>query len=279
MAVEVLSPQASSAFNTHDRSANLNFWVDLKDGSVPAPLYLTPTTVTLNRELHPFKVQVTDVTGKENQFTLDNNAFEFRRYKSNFQPEDFSDPEKIKTIYYKECEKLLCDLTGGNRALVFDHRVRNSKGAGYTGPVSRAHVDHSANGAASFLRHYMPDEAEDILKSGRRWIMLNAWRPIKTIERDPLTVADGTTFDSEKDFHKAAVIYKWGEGESMAVIHNSAQKWYYKYHLSPEEVVLIKHFDSDASKPGQRCPHSAIVDEDVSLPDRESSEVRAFVFY
>lgn len=60
--------------------------------------------------------------------------------------------------------------------------------------------------------------------------------------------------------------------------YNEGQKWYYKSGLTPEEVILIKCFDSED---GLRVPHSAFVDPDTDDIEeaRESIEVRALVFH
>lgn len=144
-------------------------------------------------------MQVTDVTGKEPQYTLDDHGFLFGRYPSQVDRAMFNDrtDKRIPCEYYRECEEVLLHFTGAKRAVVFDHRVRSSLGDGKTGPVARAHVDHSDKGSEAFLRFYFADEAEEILSSGRRWQIVNVWRPLKTIKRDPLTVADVTTFDEK----------------------------------------------------------------------------------
>jgi hypothetical protein len=272
-----VSPTSASSTARHDRKAVLNFWVD--NGEPVAPLYLTSTTVTLKRDLLPVEVAVTDITGSEDKYSLDNNAFQYHRRPSKSGPDVFEDPERIKKEYYPECESIIKSLTGAKDVVVFDYRVRTSKGEGYTGPVARVHVDHSARGAESFLHHYLPEDAAAILYSGRRWMLLNLWRPIKTVERDPLAVGDSATFDLDKHFSKAAVNYEWGQGESMAIIHNPSQRWFYKHRMTPQELWLIKHYDSNGHLRGQRCPHSAIVDEGSDMPSRHSSEIRAFAFF
>ena len=89
-------------------------------------------------------------------------------------------------------------------------------------------------------------------------------------------------------------------GETWAVkpppsSSHGQHRWYYKYAQRPDEVLLIKCFDSDTTNEARRTPHSAFEvpprhfddgdsegDVDDSLPNksgRESIEVRALVFY
>lgn len=78
-----------------------------------------------------------------------------------------------------------------------------------------------------------------------------------------------------------ALIYPNRKGETLGVRHNDAQRWFYKSGLTPEEVLLIKCFDSKTDGRARRVPHTAFVDSSAAadLPARESIEVRALVFH
>lgn len=59
---------------------------------------------------HPFVAQdvtVTDITGHEAEFHLDNHGFQIHKHTS--AEKDFVDDEKIKSGYYPEVEQLLKD--------------------------------------------------------------------------------------------------------------------------------------------------------------------------
>lgn len=64
--------------------------------------------VELDRPLVSREVHVSDVRGTEDQYTLDGQAFEFRRHTTSCN-EIFGSDDKIKTDYYVECEQLLMD--------------------------------------------------------------------------------------------------------------------------------------------------------------------------
>ena len=77
-----------------------------------------------------------------------------------------------------------------------------------------------------------------------------------------------------------ALIYPDRRGETLTVRPNKQHQWYYLYGQTPEEVTLIKCFDSKLDGRARRIPHTAFVnpatvDEDA----RESIEVRALVFH
>lgn len=56
--------------------------------------------------------------------------------------------------------------------------------------------------------------------------------------------------------------------------------WYYKSGLTPEEVLLIKCFDSKVDGRARRVPHTAFeVRNTEDREARESIEIRALVFH
>lgn len=64
------------------------------------------------------------------------------------------------------------------------------------------------------------------------------------------------------------------------VTHNSNHKWYYLSRQTPDEVILIKCYDSEVDR-ARLSPHSAFPDTVWSTKDdplRESIEIRALLF-
>ena len=110
--------------------------------------------------------------------------------------------------------------------------------------------------------------------------IINVWRPIRQVLRDPLAVAEASSV-AEEDLIVNQLIYPNRNGETYAVRYNEGQRWHYKSGLEPDEVLLIKCFDSKTDGRARRAAHSAFIDpaagEDV--PTRQSIEVRALVFH
>lgn len=96
---------------------------------------------------------------------------------------------------------------------------------------------------------------------------------------DPLGVADFRSVDVDADLVPTRLIYPSREGGTYSVKYNSGHKWYYLSDQTPDEVTLIKCFDSDTDK-ARLTPHSAFSDKTspVDAPQRQSIEVRALVF-
>ncbi|KAK4156611.1 hypothetical protein C8A00DRAFT_40918 [Chaetomidium leptoderma] len=269
----------------HDIATTINYYNDPGDGTPPTPVYVGSTQVTNERPMIPVTVTVTDVSGREDQFTLDTHGFQYHTRPS--AEEGFYDEHTIRTNYYPECEQLLKDVTCAALVLPFGHQVRrgpahwHSLGQNNTnsrGPLHRAHVDQSYDGAVLRLREQFPDpaEAEKMMKG--RWQIINA------------ALADATTVP-DTDLVAASIIHtKTGRQqeswtvkpcpEATAVGGGGGHRWYFRYRQMPEQVVLIKCFDSDETVKARRAVHCAVEDSGAgSGGNRESVEVRCLVFY
>lgn len=189
--------------------------------------------------------------------------------------------------------------TGASRTFIFDHTIRKKTDATTSGreekdgkvnvsnrgPVLRVHIDQSYQAALSRVPFHLPDDAEKLLKG--RVQIINVWRPIKTVRRDPLAVAEAKTVQ-ESDLVPIGLIYETRKGETLSVKYNPAQQFYYKHHQTPEDVLLIKCFDNKAgveSDPkyadrAKRVAHTAFeIPGTQDEASRESIEVRCLVFH
>lgn len=109
--------------------------------------------------------------------------------------------------------------------------------------------------------------------------IINVWRPIKRILKDPLAIADAHSVP-ESDLVPVGLIYPNRRGETLTVLPNKEHKWYYLYGQTPEEVTLIKCYDSKLDGRARRVPHTAFTNpETENEVARESIEVRALVFH
>ncbi|KAK4144249.1 uncharacterized protein C8A04DRAFT_11585 [Dichotomopilus funicola] len=275
-------PQPASGPH-HVRDTVMNYYDDPNDGTPPTPYYVgRPISEQLKaRPTVPVHVDVTDIGGNEDKYTLDSHGFQVVRHAS--EEKDFLDEEQIKSRYYAETTQLLKDVTGATRVLIFDHTIRRvqkaeTPEAALRGPVRQVHIDQSYAASEDRVRYHLPDEAEELLK--KRFQIINVWRPIKTILKDPLAIADAHSVD-DSDLVGAALIYPQRKGETYAVKPNPNHRWYFKYAQRPDEVTLIKCYDSVVSPDvARRVPHSAFTDPaEEDKESRESIEVRTLVFY
>ncbi|KAG6828689.1 hypothetical protein H0H92_007051 [Tricholoma furcatifolium] len=237
-----------------------------------------------NYTLEMKEVPIEDARGNQSDYTIDSAGFQLVHHPAKHV--SFLDEEEIKREYYPESAELIKSVTGASRVVFFDHTIRRrNPGAiddvGKRQPVAQAHVDQSTKAAIDRVHLHVPDDAPELLK--RRFQIINLWRPISHPAWDwPLSLCDYRSVDVEKDLAPMALIYADREGENVGVKYNPGQKWKYFRGMTPEEVVLIKCFDTvqDGSV-AVLTPHTAFEDPTTPAgsPLRESIELRALVFY
>ena len=219
----------------------------------------------------------------------------------------------------RRCESVDCDAnnhcradnacsTGATRVYTFSHVLRrgdrdaaeakaddsSTKDEDIIGPAvpaKFAHVDQSDEGALCVLNdHFSEDEVATLSKT--RWGIINAWRPLKPIARDPLGICDARSIADDSLVPVDAELPKRDTGfqhlthsrvmQTLAAKASDGQQWYYASNMVPGEALLIKCFDTkDDGKTARRAPHSAFVDPrtaNIQEP-RESVELRALVFW
>jgi hypothetical protein len=213
-----------------------------------------------------------------------------------------STPQHLSRTERLPKQVLISASTGATRIFIFDHTIRRqpldarkSSDANSSstvnpattappplrGPVKRVHIDQSPSAALSRVPHHLPELAPSLLRG--RVQLINVWRPIRQVRRDPLGVAASQSVRDE-DLVPIPLIYPNRAGETLSVRHNPGQRWFYKWHQTPAEPLLIKCFDSRSGDEwggrARRVPHSAFeVPGTEDEESRESIEVRALVFH
>jgi hypothetical protein len=262
--------------------------------------------------------KVFNIRGEEDKFSTDNSGFAV--YRDPAKEKLFTDDAAIRNGYYAEVEAMLRKrLPGVKKVVIFDHTIRRRVKDAPRQPVQQVHVDQTPTAAEVRVRRHLPkDEAEELLKG--RYQIVNVWRPIEHPASDfPLAVIDWRTTKAD-DFIKVDLLYPKREtkgvngvddddrgkeklpdpnaynstegyevkGETYGVAPNEEHKFYYMKDMVPEEVMLLKCFDSrgDGLEGGikglaVRTPHTAFVDPNTprDAPGRQSIEVRCLIFY
>ncbi|EJC97624.1 uncharacterized protein FOMMEDRAFT_130279 [Fomitiporia mediterranea MF3/22] len=271
----------------HDVPTTLNYFAPTDDD---APYFYSPSVEeipdgkkrsNIGSESHPAVIH--DVRGKEETVGLDKTGFQFVKHKSS--EKEFLDEERIKNVYYKEVEELLKKEAGAKRVFIFDHTIRRNYGNSVEtgerdlrGPVTRAHVDQTFKASIARVYHHLGADAERLVKGRVR--IINVWRPIGApVAHHPLAVADFRTVNVDHDLIPTKLIYPDRVGETFSVKYSPELQWYYLSGQTPEEVTLIKCFDSDEDK-ARLTPHTAFLDtsDPADAPQRQSIEVRTLVF-
>ncbi|HVL76509.1 MAG TPA: CmcJ/NvfI family oxidoreductase [Noviherbaspirillum sp.] len=199
---------------------------------------------------------------------------------------DFDDGDAVRAGYYREIELLALALTGGEKAIVFDHQVRRRepgrpalafgrKGDGKRpSAVGRVHNDYSEQSGRRRLQLVLGDAPND-----RPYMILNFWRPFIDPAIDtPLAVCDARSF-ARGDWVAADIRYPDRTGEIYLARYSPMHMWYYYPRMTPDEVLVFKSYDSRLDCPVRMTPHCAFDDPSApaDAPLRKSIEARCLV--
>jgi hypothetical protein len=214
--------------------------------------------------------------------SLDVHGVELMEQRS--EVEDFYDHADLRVTYYAEIEALVREHVGARRVLAFDHNLR-SQALAERGeheaqlPVRFAHNDYTNDSGPQRVRDLLPAEADDLLE--RRFAVINVWRPIHaTVEATPLAVCDAASLP-EEHLVSMDLVYLDRLGEIQSVLWDEGHRWLYFPRMRPDEVMLLKCFDSARDGRARFTAHSAFDDPNTreNAPPRESIEVRTLAFF
>jgi hypothetical protein len=229
-------------------------------------------------------VRIEDLRPVADALSLDREGFELLRHAT--AARDLYDDGEVEKVYYPEIEALLRKVTGASRVVIFDATRRSDAGAGaqnrdgLRGPASRVHVDYTEKSGPQRVKDLFGEaEAARLAASGARIIQINVWRPIRgPVQRSPLALADAASVAPE-DLIATDQVFPDRVGEIYHLAYNPDQRWYYAPAMTPDEVLLIKGWDSLDDGRARFTPHGAfdLPDTPKSAPPRESIEVRTLV--
>ena len=203
---------------------------------------------------------------------------------------DFYDDAQIAAVYEAEAKALVREVTGAARVEIFDHTRRSTSLDGAEGthafasrPRSSTTTTRPARGRSPLCATTSPratrTEAEALLR--RRFAIINLWRSIRgRVLTAPLALCDAASVAPE-DLVPVERRAKARIGEIQQAVHSPAHRWYYFPDMGPEEVLLIKTFDSETDGRARFTIHSAFEDptSPPDAPPRESLETRCFAFF
>ncbi|KAG4438248.1 hypothetical protein IFR05_006276 [Cadophora sp. M221] len=267
-------------------------------------------------------IPVTSLRGRLESFTLDRNGFQVLKEDKRgpeslidcISFEEYADEDKVKRVVRPAVESFLKrNIQGVEDVIAFSTQIRRrdplfpklSRGTdgNRPQPVQGVHVGQSRNPLESCsprthiisrLPDFAPDGARAELAeflttrgyqdiSRRRWQIISVWRPLFGPLKDwPLGLLDYTSVDVQRDLVASDNIYTHVVRETYNVLHNANHSWYYLEDQQPDEVLIFKTFDTNATKGHARvCPHAAFCDP--TAPDgarpRESFECLSAVLF
>jgi hypothetical protein len=243
-----------------------------------------PGTPKSNIETEAHTLPIHDMRPVADRVSLDSEGFALVTDRSAVR--DFYDEDELRRVYYPEAERLVKEVTGANRVVIFDHTIRRrdwgvedrTPGTPRQ-PVTRIHGDYTELSGPQRVRDLMVDEAEDLLT--RRFAIVNVWRPIRGPLHDaPLAVCHAGTL-ALGDLVGQDLIYRDRRGEIYGLTYNPAHRWFYVPAMQADEVLLLKCYDSLHDGRARFMPHTSFQEPNppADMLPRESIELRTLAFF
>lgn len=286
---KALLPGKAAEANGTAGTVRANF-VYTKDVDKPTELYFYETDAA--KGIHepgddPHDMTVHDGWHRAESFSIDKEGFALSKLSTEFN--NWEDEDTVRSKFYPEVVEFLKKTTGAKRVLVFDHTIRTKKNeakkltqetnTSQRAPVMLVHCDYTAESGPLRVRQLLGDEADDLLS--RRVAFLNVWKPLyNTVEERPLAMCDVSSAPME-DFFKLYLRYRDRDGENYVMRYSPEHKWWYFPRMTPEQVIILKTYESETDGRARFVGHSAFEDptSPPDAPPRESVEIRTIAFF
>jgi len=200
------------------------------------------------------------------------------------------------TPYAAQVREVAARLTGADLVVPMGGMMRDSDktSRNIQPPAAEAHVDFTQRSAERIAeRLYRKDRPAGA--GYHRFIAFSLWRALSPPPQDmPLALCEGRSVRDAEGTHNTKVdveqiptgdaLFAPIEGEenmtAATIFHHSPEhRWWYFPDMTPDEVILIKFYDSDHST-AWRCPHTAFRDTSRSKANpRRSIEFRGIAFF
>lgn len=274
--------------------------------AVNAPItYIAPSDAPARVRVYPLSSGIQTTRPEATQHTmairdarpiaaslrLDEQGFALHVSPSKFT--DFYNDAAVRERYYPEVSGAVRALTGAMEVFVFDHNVRSAvraaRGeAGVRVPVDQVHNDYTEESGPRRKQEVLDAAGRPDL-ADRRVAFVNLWRPIiGPVQDNPLAVCDARSV--APDDLVTTDIHHFGEddlttprhrGQIYSVRHNPAHQWFFVSDMRPDEVLLLKCYDSQNDGRARFMPHTGFLNPACpeKFTPRESIEARTLVVF
>ncbi|TIC91234.1 hypothetical protein CH35J_011333 [Colletotrichum higginsianum] len=263
------------------------------------------TFAQMRRKYDPRPVKIYNARGKESEFTLDKTGFQFEHFPTSYKDFPWSPiDENLNKIYNAECEEFMRKITGASDVRVISHIIRQRQWESVDPDEDKdkpdmamtdggllsarfVHIDQSDLGAKRRLYDDLPPGEGSKHDGKHRWAIVNLWRPMDEVHREPLALCDARTVrDDELHDTMHCVPFRWPHKPTENRMWQVAppetpeqHRWWFRGGMTRDDVILIKIFDSKKDGRARRTPHSAFPTPDDIGPARRSIETRFFLFW
>ena len=195
--------------------------------------------------------------------------------------------------YVEEITALLARTTGASRVFMLgggkkrygESATEKLASLSNAKPARYPHADNtdvSSVELVNMLAAFVPDLD---VSHYSRWALYNLWRATTPPPQDfPLAVCDARTLAPSDEVTVKAITEEVGAGairhDTTGYLHNPAHRWYYFPEMTPDEVLVFKAHDTDATR-ARRVPHTAFTDPTcpAGVPTRASVEMRGLALF
>ncbi|KAF4415041.1 GA4 desaturase family protein [Fusarium austroafricanum] len=262
------------------------------------------TFAQMRRKYDPRTVRIHNAAGREKDFSLDTTGFQFEHFPTSYKDFPWSPIDKdLNEVYNAEAEAFMKRITGATDVRLISHIIRQR--AWESNPEEDAdkpdmamtdggllsarfvHIDQSDLGARRRLYDDLPSGEAALHDGKHRWAIINLWRPMERVHREPLGLCDARSVrDDELHDTMHCVPFRWPhkptENHMWQVSPPDTleqHKWWFNGGMTRDDVILIKIFDSKKDGRARRTPHSAFPTPDDLGPARRSIETRFLIFW
>jgi hypothetical protein len=287
--------QSSRQVSSPDELPTVNARVTyLAAGDGPVQVHVYPPgsgRATLRPPAVQRDVEIHDARPIADRLRLDEHGFELHSHRTQFT--DFYDEAAVRARYYPEVEAAMRAMTGAHAVIVFDHNVRSAARAargevGVRLPVDQVHNDYTEQSGPKRKREILAAAGRSDLED-RHVAFVNLWRPIVgPVWDNPLavceagSVAPADLVDTDiQHFGEDDLNTPRHSGQIYSVRYNPAHRWFYLSQMQPDEVLLLKCYDSHVDGRARFMPHTGFQNPacpSVFVP-RESIEARTLVVF
>jgi len=237
------------------------------------------------------EVSIRDARPIADRLRLDEQGFELHASPSQFT--EFYDEAAVRARYYPEVEAAMRAMTGALAVVVFDHNVRSAARAargevGVRLPVDQAHNDYTEQSGPKRKLEILAEAGRSDL-ADRHVAFVNLWRPIVgPVWDNPLALCEAGSVAPEdlvetqiNHFGEGDLTTPRHTGQIYSVRYNPGHRWFYLSQMQPDEVLLLKCYDSRVDGRARFMPHTGFQNPacpSVFVP-RESIEARTLVVF
>ncbi|CAH7675474.1 hypothetical protein BY996DRAFT_4596991 [Phakopsora pachyrhizi] len=252
-------------------------------GTIAYDKYLTESI-----DLH--SVTIRDLRGSLEQPELFKDGFTFLKDKVEGL-EHCKEYDDYAKLLRPAAEKLVKEKIGAATTVAFGLRRRFKVNRSPTeqdqsAPVPRVHSDWSPEGAEKILKDIADSKLQlpqsenlETFKKlygepGSRLLIINVWRPLKNVYRDPLAICNWRSAQPKKNALKVDFFSPTRRG-CLQWLHIKEHQWFYHSEQTPDTPVMFLQYDSKING-HYTIPHTSFSDPKYpkDLPPRESFEIR-----